>query len=59
MHTYCCCLDGRVKSASLFASFLHYCCIVVVVVVVVVAVVDDDVTFVFIAQILYVAVLRS
>ena len=47
------------KSASLFASFLHYCCIVVVVVVVVVAVVDDDVTFVFIAQILYVAVLRS
>ena len=46
------------KSASLFASFLHHCCIVVVVVVVVV-VVDDDVTFVSIAQILYVAVLRS
>ena len=49
------------KSASLFASFLHHCCIVVVVVVVVVdvVVVDDYVIFVFIAQILYVAVLRS
>ena len=47
------------KSASLFASFLHHCCIVVVVVVAVFVVFDDDVTFVFIAQILYVAVLRS